>query len=112
VAPDVITRDAGGRVTVRAIKLARPLTVDGKLDDEVYQIEPPFGSLLQVVPIYGAQSTERSDVWVMYDTEHMYVACRCWDASPPDKWIANELRRDTNQLRQNDHFGINRLLRF
>jgi len=45
-------------------------------------------------------------VWVMYDTENMYVACRCWDASPPGKWIANELRRDTNQLRQNDHFGI------
>jgi uncharacterized protein DUF5916 len=106
VAPDVITRDAGGRATVRAIKLTKPLTVDGKLDEEVYQIEQPFGRLLQVVPIYGAQSSERSDVWVMYDTENMYVACRCWDSSPPDKWIANELRRDTNQLRQNDHFGI------
>ena len=106
MAPDVISRDAGGRVTVRAIKLARPLVVDGRLDDEVYQMEQPFGGLLQVVPIYGAQSTERSDVWVMYDTENMYVACRCWDASPPGKWIANELRRDTNQLRQNDHFGI------
>jgi hypothetical protein len=105
VAPDVIARDAGGRVTVRAIKLAKPLTVDGRLDDEVYQLEQPFGGLLQVVPIYGAQSTERSDVWVIY-AENMYVACRCWDASPPGRWIANELRRDTNQLRQNDHFGI------
>ena len=43
-------------MTVRAIKLAKPLTVDGRLDDEVYQIEQPFGGLLQVVPIYGAQS--------------------------------------------------------
>ena len=34
------------------------------------------------------------------------MSARCWDSAPPDKWIANELRRDTNQLRQNDHFGV------
>src|SRR5258708_21677098 len=43
---------------------------------------------------------------VMYDNENIYVACRCWDSAPPDKWIANELRRDTNQLRQNDQIGV------
>ena len=106
MAPDVISRDASGRITVRAIKLTTPLRVDGQLDDEVYQREQPFGGLLQVVPTYGAPSSERSDVWIMYDGEYMYAACRCWDSSPPGAWIANELRRDTNQLRQNDHFGI------
>src|SRR5215813_1633500 len=42
----------------------------------------------------------------MYDTERIYVACRCWDSAPAGEWIANELRRDTNQLRQNDHVGV------
>ena len=42
----------------------------------------------------------------MYDDRNMYVACRCWDSAPPDRWVANELRRDTNQLRQNDQIGV------
>ena len=106
IAPEVITRDASGNVTVRAIKLTTPLKVDGKLDDEVYRQEQSFGDLLQVAPKYGAPISERTEIWVMYDQENMYVACRCWDSEPPDKWIANELRRDTNQLRQNDHLGV------
>ena len=106
IAPEVISRDEGGKVTVRAIKLTAPLIVDGKLDEEVYQREQPFGGFLQVAPRYGAQETERTEVWVMYDTENMYITCRCWDSAMPDEWIANELRRDTNQLRQNDHIGV------
>jgi len=102
----VITRDQSGQATIRAIKLTGPLVLDGRLDDEVYQREQPFGGFIQVAPAYGAPLTERSDVWVMYDDERVYVACRCWDTAPPEKWIANELRRDTNQLRQNDQIGV------
>ena len=106
VAPAVITRDSIGRATVRALKLAAPLRLDGVLDEDVYRIEQPFGGLIQVAPRYGETQTERSDVWVTYDNHYIYVTCRCWDSAPPDEWIANELRRDTNGLRQNDHFGV------
>jgi hypothetical protein len=106
VAPAVITRDATGQATVRAIKLTAPLTVDGRLDEDVYQREQPFGGLIQVVPRYGEQMTERSDVWVTYDEKYIYLSCRCWDSAPPDQWIANELRRDTGGLRNNDHIGV------
>ena len=104
--PEVIARDDDGHATVRAIPLTSPLRVDGKLDEEVYQRELPFGGFIQVAPRYGAAQTERSDVWVMFDGEYIYVSCRCWDSAPADKWIANELRRDTTQLRQNDQFGV------
>ncbi len=106
VAPEVITRDAAGQVTVRAIRLTAPLTLDGTLDEEVYTREQSFGGFLQAAPKYGAQETERTEIWVMYDDDNIYIACRCWDSAPPEKWIANELRRDTNQLRQNDHIGV------
>ncbi len=106
IAPETITRDERQRATVRAIRLTEPLRVDGALDEEVYLAEKPFGDLIQVVPKPGAPSSERSDVWVTFDDTHIYVTCRCWDSAPPDQWVANELRRDTNQLRQNDHFGV------
>ena len=50
VAPAVITRDAAGQATVRAIKLSAPLKLDGVLDDEVYAREAPFDGMIQVAP--------------------------------------------------------------
>lgn len=106
IAPETITRDAAGRPTVRAIKLTEPLRLDGKLDEAVYREEQPFGGFIQVVPTPGAPASEKSDIWIMFDTTNIYVAGRLWDSAPPERWVANELRRDTNQLRQNDHLGV------
>ena len=106
VAPESITRDERRRATVRAIKLTEPLRLDGRLDEEVYQTHAPFGGFIQVAPKYGAESTEKTDVWITYDENNIYVSARCWDSAPPERWISNELRRDTNQLRQNDHIGV------
>jgi hypothetical protein len=105
--PNVMVRDAGTfKSTIRAIRLQAPLRFDGRLDDEVYGQYPGFEGMLQVAPQYNAASTEKTEIWVMFDGDNIYVAARCWDSAPPDKWIANELRRDTNQMRQNDHFGV------
>jgi hypothetical protein len=106
IAPEVITRAPNGQATVRAIKLSAPLKLDGVLDEEVYAREKPFGGLIQVTPRFGEPQSERSDVWITYDDTHIYLSCRCWDSAPPDEWIINELRRDTNGLRQNDHIGV------
>lgn len=106
VAPATITRDDRGHATVRAIRLPAPLAVDGQLDELVYQQNPPFGDLIQVVPATGQPATERTDLWLMFDDDNIYVGARVHDSAPPDKWVANEYRRDTNQLRQNDHIGI------
>ncbi len=101
-----MARDARGKSTIRAIKLSEPLRIDGALDETVYKTAPGFGGLLQVAPRYGQPSSEKTDIWVSFDGTNIYVSARCWDAAPPDKWIANELRRDTNQMRNNDHFGV------
>src|SRR5918993_107618 len=86
VPPESITRDARRRATVRAIKLTQPLRVDGKLDEEVYQAHAPFGGFIQVAPKYGAESTEKTDVWVTYDGDNIYVSARCWDSASPERW--------------------------
>jgi hypothetical protein len=106
LAPTTVSRDAAGRATVRAIRLDEPLQVDGRLDESVYQQMQPAGDFVQQVPREGAPATERTETWVMFDSRNIYVAARCWDTAPPERWIANELRRDTNQLRQNDTFGV------
>ena len=36
--------------------------------------------------------SERTEAWVMYDDENIYLVCRCWDSAGPEGWIANEMR--------------------
>jgi Domain of unknown function (DUF5916) len=106
VPPASVVRDARGQATVRAIRLEEPLDVDGQLDEAVYTLNQSVSDFIQQVPSEGAPATERTEAWVMFDRENLYVAGRCWDSAPPERWVANELRRDTNQLRQNDTFGV------
>ena len=106
VAPATITRDERGQATVRAIRLSAPLDVDGSLDEAVYTENPPFGDLIQTVPATGQPASERTDVWLMFDDKNIYVGARVHDSAPPEDWIANEYRRDSAPLRQNDHVGV------
>ena len=104
LAPATIARTDNGRATVRAVRLTEPLNVDGALDEAAYQTSPITG-LIQTLPLEGEPASERTEAWVFYDDENLYLVCRCWDSAPPEEWIANEMRRDTPQLRQNDTFG-------
>jgi hypothetical protein len=105
VAPATIVR-ANGQVVVRAIHLTAPLVIDGKLDEGAYSDNLPADGFIQAVPANGKPVSERTEAWVMYDDTYLYISAKLYDSVPPEKWIANELRRDTSQLRQNDMFGV------
>jgi hypothetical protein len=105
IAPDVITRDAERRATIRAIRLAQGIRLDGRLDEPVYHTIPAITDFIQQSPDEGAPATERTDAWIMFDARNLYVGARVWDSAPPGEWVANEMRRDTRQLIQNDVFG-------
>ena len=74
------------------------------LDEAAYDA-PPITGFLQIVPLEGEPATERTDAWVFFDDDNIYLVCRCWDSAPPEEWVANEMRRDSQQVRQNDLFG-------
>ena len=104
VAPAAMNRDEQGRTTVRAIKLVEGIRLDGQLDEEVYRTVIPITDFIQQVPIEGAPATEQTEAWIMFDNTNVYVSARVHDSAPESEWVANEMRRDTNQLRQNDTF--------
>ncbi len=104
VAPEVMNRDEEGRTTVRAIRLAEGIRLDGVLDEPVYETVSPITGFIQQVPDIGAPATERTEAWILFDETNVYVSARVWDSAPESQWVANEMRRDTSQLRQNDTF--------
>ena len=104
--PEVISRDAQGRATIRAVRLSEGIRLDGNLDEEVYRIVPPITDYVQNVPDVGQPATERTETWVLFDGSNLYIAARCYDSAPSSEWVADEMRRDSRQLRQNDTFGL------
>ena len=50
VPPAVAARDASGKVTLRAVRLERPLEIDGRLDDEIYLTTRSIEDFEQQVP--------------------------------------------------------------
>jgi hypothetical protein len=105
--PATIARDAEGRATVRASRLSHPIAIDGRLDEAVYASVPPMSDFIQMEPDGGQPATERTEVWVLFDNANVYVSMRAWE-SHPDRMIATEMRRDSNNIRQGDSlaFGL------
>ena len=106
VPPAQIARDPSGRTTVRASRVTSPMRIDGALDEEIYASLLPITDFIQNDPQEGAPSTEKTELWIMFDRDNVYVTARCWD-SHPERIIANEMRRDsTNIVQSNDGFGF------
>jgi len=105
VAPKTVIRE-GGQVVVRAIRLSEPLRVDGKLDEAVYREHEPIDGFIQAVPRNGQPVSERTEAWIMFDDKNLYVTAKLYESVPESQWVANEIRRDTNQMRQNDTFAV------
>jgi hypothetical protein len=104
--PSALTRDGTGRTTVRAFRVEGGIDVDGRLDESHYTASRAFDGLVQAVPEAGGVPSERTEVWLGFDDANLYVGARVWDAQGESGWIANEMRRDSQQLRANDSFGI------
>jgi hypothetical protein len=101
----VSSRDAAGNVVIRATRITTPIEVDGKLDDEVYRQVEALTEFIQSEPQTGAPSSERTEGWVLFDDDNLYLACRCWDRHP-ERMVLNEMRRDSPNLRNNDNFAV------
>jgi hypothetical protein len=101
-----LTRDAAGRPTVRAVRVAEPLAIDGALEEPLYTSTVPISDFVQALPLEGGEPTERTEAWVAFDSEHVYVSARVFDRAPESAWIANEMRRDAAAIELNDQFGV------
>ena len=102
-AATLVSRTADDNVTIRAIRLSAPLTLDGRLDEAVYRDVAPVSDFIQQEPNEGQPATEKTEAWVLFDDENLYVCARNWD-SHPEREVANELRRDNGNILGNENF--------
>lgn len=107
VAQDIVVRrDAEGNTFVTATRYDEEVRIDGNLDEAIYTQIAPLTNFIQQIPDAGAPASEKTEAWIYFDDDNLYVAARVYESVPESEWIANEMRRDTFQLRTNDSFSV------
>ncbi len=96
---------AFAQVVIGATRVTTPIKIDGRLDDAAYRDVAPLTGFIQQEPHEGAPVTERTEAWVLFDDDNIYIACRCYDAHP-ESIQSKDMRRDSANQRFNDNFGV------
>jgi hypothetical protein len=85
--------------TFRAMALRIPegqsVRIDGRLDEEVWQMAPVNGGFYQREPRFAMPVSERTEFRILYDDRAIYFGFWCYDSNPSGI-IASELKRDAN----------------
>lgn len=79
-------------VAIGIPKLALGITIDGRPNEEAWQNAAVFKDFYQVSPGDNIAPSKPTEVLMMYDEKHLYVAFRCWDEK--DKIRATVAKRD------------------
>jgi hypothetical protein len=72
--------------------MALGITVDGKVDEEVWKTAAVFKDFYQTFPGDNIAPSKQTEVLMMYDEKNLYVAFKCWDEK--DKIRATVAKRD------------------
>jgi len=73
-------------------RLGGPVVLDGYSDEPAWEMIAPL-EMTMYAPTFGGPITERTEIRVAYDDEHLYMAARLYD-SDPDGIRANTYYRD------------------
>ena len=68
--------------SVRAIRVATPPIIDGKLDEAVWQLAQPITDFHQIRPGNQTPPSELTEVYVLYDDDALYIGARMADSEP------------------------------
>ena len=90
---------------MRASRISSPLRIDGRLDEEVYVSVLGAGDFVQQLPRENEAATEVTQIWVFFDDKNLYIAARCADTHP-EREVATEMRRDDNNIVQNESLSF------
>ena len=62
-------RDDHNQIVVHATHTPEPLVIDGLLEDEIYRRTKPIDRFIQQVPNEGEPATDKTEVWIFFETE-------------------------------------------
>ena len=90
--------------TVRIVRTDTPPVVDGKLGDPAWSQAAVIDDFVQVGPDEGAKPTEKTEIYLLYDDNALYIGARMYDREP-SRISASILKQHTG-LRNDDRLAV------
>jgi hypothetical protein len=90
--------------TVRIQRASEPPVIDGQLNEEMWARAPVVDDLHQVTPAEFAEPSERTEVYVLYDRDALYIGARLYDAEP--SLINARILRQGQNINSDDRFFV------
>ncbi len=98
------TRSDADRLIIDAVRATEPIHLDGSLSEGVWQRTPPATGFIQAEPDEGTPASERTEVRVVYDADHLYIGAYLHDDAP-DRLVVNDIKKDFDDTDQ-DAFAV------
>ncbi len=80
--------------TLHIFKTSEKITIDGILDEKVWQTADKANQFQQTYPGDTALSKTKTTVLTTYDDNFIYIAAICYDSLPNKKYVIQSLKRD------------------
>jgi hypothetical protein len=80
-------------VDATAVPSTSPITIDGQLNEPVWEQAPSIDDFVQREPAEGQPPSQRTNARIAYDADALYVAVRAHD-NEPDRIVGMLTRRD------------------
>jgi hypothetical protein len=80
------------RKSIQIARAAAPPSIDGHLDEDAWASAAVVSDFHQMDPIEYSEASEKTEFYVLYDKDALYIAARMWD-SRPERIAANTLRQ-------------------
>lgn len=87
---------------ITAVRLTESVTVDGFLNESIWK-NPGITSFIQDEPNEGEPPTQKTELWIAYDNDALYIAAYMYDTNP-DQIVRVLSRRDV--FNSDDWVGI------
>ena len=92
-----------GRPNVAPPRTSTPPSIDGRLDDAVWQTAARITGFTQQRPLEGAPASEQTEVYVVYDSRNLYFGIRAHYSDPR---LVRANRADRDQTGRDDTVAL------
>jgi hypothetical protein len=96
--------DGGREKSVRIVRTATPPVIDGRLDEEAWQLAAQIDDLHEIQPTEYAPASERTLIYLMYDSNAIYIGARLYDRNPGE--ITARILRQGERVFGDDWFSV------
>jgi hypothetical protein len=90
---------------IQAIRVETGPRIDGTVSDPAWNDAAVIRDFIQQEPREGAPASERTEVRILYDADHLYIGIHAFD-SDPNGVVATEMRRDSDRILEEDNVQI------